>query len=181
MNIYTKKGDEGLTDILGGRVSKNSLRIDVIGSLDELNSFIGLAASVLSDDCSDIVDILQDIQHDLFDAGADVANNLNREFKITSEETSRLEKYIDSFDKELEPIKFFILPGGTEGAAHLHVARSVCRRVEREVVDYTIAEASRYGEIRRYCNRLSDLLFTLARVVNARSGVSDTKYRNSRF
>ena len=181
MKVYTKKGDEGLTDILGGRVSKNSLRIDVIGSIDEVNSFIGLAASTLDESCSDIMDVLHEVQHDLFDAGADIANNLNSDFKITSETTSKLEKYIDSFDEELEPIKFFILPGGTETSAHLHVARSVCRRAEREIVDYTIAEASRYSEIRRYCNRLSDLLFTLARVVNARKGVPDTKYRNSRF
>lgn len=181
MKVYTKRGDDGFTDILGGRVSKNSIRIDVIGSIDELNSFIGLAISVLDSRFPEVIEILEDIQHDLFDAGADIANNLNTDFKITSEKVEKLEKYIDSFEKELEPIKYFILPGGAKGAAELHVARSICRRTERELVDYTLVEAVKHNEVRRYFNRLSDLLFILARVVNQRSGNFDVKYRNSRF
>lgn len=156
MKIYTKIGDAGTTRLCDGqRVSKNSLRIAAYGEIDELSSFIGLAASFSRN--KKFKKILTDIQHDLFALAAPSG--------IGDEKIIKLEKIIDEVSDSLKPLKQFILPGGTKLAAHLHAARTVCRRVERTVTGLAENEGLNKNTI-PYLNRLSDLLFTLARKAN---------------
>ena len=170
---YTRTGDKGDTGLFGGpRVSKDSPRIEAYGCVDELNSYIGLARSFADE--KDIDQILRRVQDDLFALGADLATPLKAKVakkipRITREDTNRLEAMTDRFDKELQPLKTFILPTGSRFATHLQVARALCRRAERRVVTLSKKETIN-GEILPYVNRLSSLLFVLARVVNRRSG-----------
>jgi len=175
MKIYTKQGDDGKTALFGsGRVPKYNPRIEACGTIDEINSFLGLAlASPHSDWAADIVNR---IQNQLFVLGADVATpddarqQINR---IGPEEIAWLEETIDRTEEELAPLTHFILPGGCPAGAALHLARSVCRRAERGIVRSMETE-SISEQVLIYLNRLSDLLFVLARHENRKAGTKET-------
>jgi len=165
--IYTRTGDDGSTGLVdGSRVSKASHRPEVMGSVDEANAAIGLArlsASAATDA------ILSRIQNDLFDLGADVATpeGVEGALRIVAAQVQWLETQIDAANETLEPLKSFILPAGTASATHLHLARTIVRRAERDAV---AAGEEISAPARHYLNRLSDLLFVLARVENAATG-----------
>jgi cob(I)alamin adenosyltransferase len=168
MKIYTKTGDKGETGLFGGeRVPKDALRIEAYGAVDELNSLIGVIRSLRPKKKIDVV--LKTIQQDLFILGADLAAPNHSKFfsipRITLSASSSLEKVIDAFEVSLAPLKAFILPGGTVVASHLHLARTVCRRAERSVVRLSHSE-NVADDVIVYLNRLSDLLFVLARYAN---------------
>lgn len=176
MKIYTRTGDDGTTGLLGsGRVGKDSLRIDAYGTVDELNAALGVArASGLDEEADELV---ARIQNDLFVVGASLADpNPSGSFHsaLDPARVSDLERAIDALEAELPPLHQFILPGGTQPASFLHLARTFCRRAERLVValdhrpDEPVARP-----IPVYLNRLSDLLFVLARAVNHRAGRRD--------
>jgi cob(I)alamin adenosyltransferase len=165
--IYTRAGDTGTTSLGdGSRVAKTHPRIDAYGTVDELNSFVGL---VLAGELpAEWREWLEQIQNDLFDVGADLAVPLEDErerLRVAQALVDRLEHLCDRVNAELEPLKSFVLPSGTEAAARLHVARAVCRRAERLVV--ALAETASVNPLAiAYLNRLSDLLFILARAAN---------------
>ncbi|MFI5251074.1 MAG: cob(I)yrinic acid a,c-diamide adenosyltransferase [Bacteroidota bacterium] len=179
MKIYTKTGDKGETSLFGGRrVPKTSLRIEAYGTADELNSVIGLCRA--SNSANDIDIILEEIQNDLFALGTDLATPLDSKSKqikrIAPSDIERLEKHIDDIDPYLELLREFILPGGNRAAATLHLARTVCRRTERLVVQLNKEEKiNEYAVV--YLNRLSDLLFVLARWSNALSHTPEVKWK----
>ena len=174
MKLYTKRGDAGLTDLFGGRrVSKDDLRVEAYGTVDELNSVIGLVRSVDGNELFDeIAEPLRAIQSRLFELGADLATprdvlgegeskRASAVPRIGAERVAELEAWIDAASAAVPAMRHFILPGGTQLAARLHVARTVCRRAERLVV--ALAKAEPVGEqVVVYLNRLSDLLFALA-------------------
>lgn len=174
MKIYTRTGDTGETALFGGaRVSKTHPRVEAYGDVDELNASIGLARAIESMPLVD--DVLARIQQDLFAIGALLATPDREKMKRHLEKASvderriaELERAIDAGDDELEPLKTFILPAGAPKAAALHVARTVCRRAERRVIALEQEEIPAVVVV--YLNRLSDLLFTLARVANRRAG-----------
>ena len=171
--IYTRTGDDGTTGLVdGSRLPKHHARMEAIGAVDEANSAIGLAAVALSGDA--IADTLRRVQNDLFDLGADLATPLGEGEDFTPSEmvlrmvesqTAWLESAIDDATGRLEPLTSFILPGGSEAAARLHVARASARRAERSVVAMA-AEVPVNPAASAYINRLSDLLFVLARLAN---------------
>jgi cob(I)alamin adenosyltransferase len=177
MKIYTKGGDKGQTGLFGGeRVSKNSERIEAYGTIDELNSFIGLAVEEVKS--PETKAILQNIQNELFTLGSDLAtplNESNEKYKIPRVPKSfyeEAEKQIDKFEEQLEPLQNFILPGGSKASALLNICRTICRRAERRVV--TLKASNDIGEnIIIFLNRLSDLFFVLARYENMISGIPD--------
>jgi len=176
--IYTKTGDDGTTGLIGGkRISKSSQRITTYGAIDELNSSIGIVLSSKLDD--DIHDLLERIQNDLFVVGADLANpdlktSSNR---ITEDMVKFLEMHIDKFEDELPPITYFILPGGDSDAAQVHLARAISRRAETHIVQLSEREAiNKTCQI--YMNRLSDLLFVIARVINKRKMIKDVAWKS---
>jgi cob(I)alamin adenosyltransferase len=176
MKIYTKTGDTGTTGLFGGgRVEKNHARIESYGTVDELNAVLGLVRSRLTGDkgLEEIDAALLEIQNDLFVVGADLATPADAKStvpRVSEAMTDRIEHLIDGVSEELAELKSFILPGGSESASRLHVARTVCRRAERRVVSAALQEAVN-AEIIRYLNRLSDLLFVMARRVNQLEGV----------
>lgn len=182
MKIYTRKGDQGSTALFaGGRVAKDDLRVEAYGTVDEANAAIGLAAAA-GGEHPEMVAKLRRIQQELFDAGADLADpravpgSTVRPPMITAQHVERLEQDIDETEAQLEPLRQFILPGGTELAARLHLARTVVRRAERRVVTAAAAHAVN-PEVVRYLNRLSDLLFVLARLANQAGGTGDIPWR----
>ena len=186
MKIYTKTGDKGETSLIGGkRVQKGDLRIIAYGSVDELNSNIGLAISLLAikdrNLFSDLIDVLTQIQNDLFVVGSDLAdpkysieNQHNQHNTPRTQERMvyNLEHVIDEFETELMPITFFILPGGAIESSCLHISRSIARRAETTVVMLSKSQVINPAII-AYLNRLSDLLFVGARVVNKRLSIND--------
>lgn len=171
--VYTRAGDGGQTSLVGGRrVSKASLRVDAYGDVDELSCVIGLARAVMHD--QELDQTLGLIQNDLFTLGADLASPSEVEVpRIDESLVKKLEALADRFLKELEPLKEFILPGGSKAGATLHLARTVARRAERRTVALSEAEQVNPETI-VYLNRLSDLLFILARVANGRDGIPET-------
>jgi cob(I)alamin adenosyltransferase len=176
VKIYTRTGDHGETSLFGGaRVAKNDPRIEAYGTVDELSSCIGVARASSLPTESDAV--LEQVQRDLFDVGAHLASPGTSRFPgVEPQRVEDLERAIDAMERELPPLTNFILPGGTLAAAHLHVARTVCRRAERCVVglhDDTPATLSTVI----YLNRLSDYLFVAARFANWRAGVGDVEWR----
>ena len=177
MKIYTKTGDKGETSLFGGkRVPKDSLRIEAYGTVDELNSVIGVCRSVNT--VKEVDSILEEIQNDLFTLGADLATPQSSENKIQriqSSDISRLEHHIDRIELLLEPLRNFILPSGNRAAAMLHLARTVCRRAERLVVKLAHEESVNESSV-IYLNRLSDLLFVLGRRVNTLSSTPEIKW-----
>jgi len=173
--IYTKTGDKGETSLVdGSRVSKSSKRVDTFGDVDELNSIIGISLQYIND--SEIWDVLNTIQNDLFILGGDLATPSDFEIeipRISPDMIKKLETLIDSYHSEVGDLKEFILPAGREASPYIHLARSVCRRAERKLVDLSNDEkVNDYAII--FLNRLSDLLFVLARVVNKRAGFEET-------
>ncbi len=165
MKIYTKKGDKGTTALYGGkRVSKAELRIESYGTVDELNSFLGLVATYMEE--KEYTDLMHSIQSRLFDLGTHLAAEPGKKNlilpEITEAHITQLENYIDKMNEALSELKFFILPGGNKAASIAHVARTVCRRAERSVV--RLAENENINPVLvQYLNRLSDFLFVLAR------------------
>jgi cob(I)alamin adenosyltransferase len=177
--IYTKTGDKGETSLIGGvRVPKHHLRIEAYGTVDELNSYIGLIIDTLKDKKK--YEILYEIQDRLFTIGSVLASDPEKsKMKIPDlheSDITLLENEIDKMDDALPQLKSFILPGGTIGASHIHVARCICRRAERLSVQ--LATDSEVPEmVIRYLNRLSDYLFTLARKVVQDAGASEVAWR----
>lgn len=175
MKIYTKTGDKGETSLFGGkRVSKDELRIEAYGTVDELNSVVGVARTFVEN--KRIGEILGIIQNQLFVLGADLATPDDVKStaikRISVGDRTSLEETIDEIEEQLEPLESFVLPGGSRGASLLHHARTVCRRAERRVVSLKKrGETSEQTVI--YLNRLSDLLFVLARFENKNSGIKD--------
>lgn len=172
MKIYTRTGDSGETSLFGGaRVSKKDLRIAAYGTIDELNSFLGLARATWPS--SPIDAQLQNVQMDLFEIGAYLAApDSDRLKSVPPTRVEDLEREIDRMEEELAPLKTFILPGGSLAASHLHVARTVCRRAERLIVALGDTSATL-----AYLNRLADYLFVAARLANKHHGVADTPWR----
>jgi cob(I)alamin adenosyltransferase len=178
MKIYTKTGDDGTTGLFGGgRVRKASLRVEAYGTVDELNATIGLArASTLDPDSEGV---LARVQVDLFTLGAELACVPGKEAKLNmpllaNEDAARLEVAIDHAETFLPPLTSFVLPAGSAQAAALHLARTVCRRAERAVL--ALDDAEPRGELVIYLNRLSDLLFVLARRANVEAKVADVPW-----
>jgi cob(I)alamin adenosyltransferase len=177
--IYTRTGDEGETSLLGGRrVRKDDLRIEAIGSVDEVNAALGMVRVELARNGvvpQNLDQEIGEIQHRLFDLGAELAATSASEVHVGTlgeAHVAQLESLIDHYETELEPLRAFILPGGTAAASQLHVARCDCRRSERRLVQLAAVESVR-GEVMQYINRLSDLLFVLARAVNRANRVPD--------
>jgi cob(I)alamin adenosyltransferase len=188
MSIYTKTGDKGQTSLLGGkRVSKSCLEMQVIGDIDELNACLGVMVALLSSsqrqrigevegENKEFINFIQSIQRDLFKVGAELASlQTPLEDKINKIDNTRvgeMEARIDSFWAELPELKNFILPGGSLAGAEIHRARTVCRRAERQLVDFSKINSIR-SELSIYINRLSDFLFALARFINFKEGVEE--------
>lgn len=184
MTLYTRRGDSGETDLFGGpRVTKDTVRVEAYGAVDELNAALGVCAAATEH--IDLRDLVRRIQALLFDLGATLATPDPRRRASSGvpepedEDVALLEGRIDALEVELEPLRSFVLPGGCRAAAAFHVARTVCRRAER------CAVALHHGEplpeaCLRLLNRLSDLLFVMARVENRRAGVSDVAWEGRR-
>ena len=182
LKIYTRSGDDGDTALFGGgRVPKAHARVEAYGTVDELNAVLGLAIAQVAD--ASVTARLQTVQHDLFTLGAELATPPAKEGRkrpstpeVPVGRVQEMEEWIDEADQELAPLKAFVLPGGSEGAATLHLARTVCRRAERQVV--ALAGSDHVGDaVVPYLNRLSDLLFTFARLENHRLGIPDVEWR----
>ena len=180
MKIYTKTGDEGSTSLFGGRrVDKDDLRIKAYGTVDELNALLGSAVSEILDEA--FKELLKNIQIDLFIIGSDLATPDDGKINFTVPKTEeslirKLEEAIDLYSDKLPPLKNFILPGGSKGASLLHLARTVCRRAERSVVE--LSKNENIGQnILVYLNRLSDLLFVLARYENQLTSTPEVEWK----
>ena len=174
--IYTRTGDDGTTGLGdGSRTQKDSLRVEAYGTVDELNSTLGLLIAGLED--SDISSVLLDIQHDLFDLGGELC--VPGMEMIKDRHIDRLESELDRLNADLPPLKDFILPGGSAAAAQAHLARTICRRAERRVISLARQEPVNAPVI-RYLNRLSDLLFVLARTVARASGAGEVLWNHER-
>ncbi len=179
MKIYTRTGDAGETALFDGRrVPKSDLRVEAYGEVDELNALVGQALAEPLDD--DLAAMLREVQRDLFALGGRLADPSRRiadrvqKAVIADADVARLEGWIDTLERELPPLRHFILPGGSRAAALLHVCRTACRRAERRVVQLG-AEAVE-PQVLAYVNRLSDFLFVLARAVNRRAGVAEIEW-----
>jgi cob(I)alamin adenosyltransferase len=181
MKIYTKTGDKGETALYGGtRVSKASARVEAYGTIDELNSFMGFAKTEIKDE--QVLTQLTKIQFDLFTVGSESATPADKltlsngksrlALMISDIEIEELENWMDQFEKELEPLQYFILPGGGKSGTSLHICRTVCRRAERSLVFLNESEEVR-PELIKYLNRLSDYLFVLSRHVSKLHGESE--------
>ncbi|MFH0885227.1 MAG: cob(I)yrinic acid a,c-diamide adenosyltransferase [Candidatus Micrarchaeota archaeon] len=171
MKIYTKFGDKGNTSLIGGAVvPKNNLRVQAYGSVDELNAALGLI--IAFSDSAPLRESLSSIQKDLFMIGAELATKGPRPRQIPPSRIADLESEIDTLWAELPPLRNFIIPGGSKTAALLHLARTVCRRSERDIITLSQKEAVN-PDIITYMNRVGDLLFTHARYVNYRKKVPD--------
>ena len=183
MAIYTRTGDTGSTSLFGGkRVLKCEELVEVYGSLDELNSWIGHVASLFPS--PDVKQFLQTIQSDVFTIGSTLAGWKNGDLTALESRVKEMEARIDAMEESLHPIRNFILPGGAELAAHTHITRSICRRVERQLVSLKVREVQEVQEVQevregdvdvmiKYLNRLSDLFFMLARFINKQENVEE--------
>ncbi len=179
MKIYTRTGDSGETALFDGtRVPKSNPRVAAYGDLDELNAWLGLVGATMSD--PDVKAKLAQIQRDLFALGSRLADPGHRiasrvtKAAVSADDVARLEGWIDSFEEEVTPLRRFILAGGSQAGASLHVARTVCRRVERAMV--SLGDEAYEKELLHYINRLSDLLFSMARAVNHRAGAAEIEW-----
>ena len=179
MKIYTRTGDDGTTGLLGrARVPKHDARVEAYGSVDELNAVLGVAHA--QDTGRVFGELLPGLQTQLFHVGAELATTdadmLARLARVSADDVAALEREIDRFEVDLEPLTNFVLPGGSPLAAAMHHARTVCRRAERRVVALGQTEPLD-PEVLKYLNRLADLLFVMARLANHRSGVPDAEWR----
>lgn len=183
MKVYTRSGDDGHTDLFGGeRVSKTSPRVKAYGTVDELNAALGLAASLTTH--PSVGRRIVGVQRRLFDLGADIATPIDATAakhvrRAEASWTTELETDIDEMTAELEPLADFILPGGDPAAASLHLARTVCRRAERRVLEALGAGAELNPEVPVFLNRIGDWLFTLARLANTAAGVPDQLWKGA--
>jgi cob(I)alamin adenosyltransferase len=174
--IYTRTGDDGTTGLGdGSRVAKDSARVAAYGTVDELNSAVGIVLAVELPER--VREVLTQIQHDLFDLGGELC--IPGMAMVHAADIDRLEETLDAFNEDLPALKDFILPGGGIAAAHCHLARTICRRAEREVVTLSRHDTIR-AEAIRYLNRLSDLLFVLARVLARASGHGEVLWQHER-
>ncbi len=175
MRIYTRTGDAGRTGLYGGgRVNKDDVRIEAYGTVDELNAALGIVRT--AEIPADVDHVLRAVQNELFAVGAELATPQPEDHGtrfVDPGVIKQIEKLIDRFEDELPPLTEFILPAGCQAAAALHLARCICRRAERRVVTLSSQNASVSSRVVEYLNRLGDLLFVLARVVNARQKVAD--------
>ena len=172
--IYTRTGDNGTTGLGdGSRINKDSLRVDAMGDVDELNSMIGLMMTEVVPIY--LSHILTQIQHDLFNVGGEIC--IPNYVILKQSRINELENTIDELNNQLTPLKEFILPGGTKAAAYCHLARTICRRAERKLVELHRNEKVTDISL-QYLNRLSDLLFVLCRIINKEAGVSDVLWKN---
>jgi cob(I)alamin adenosyltransferase len=166
--IYTKTGDQGATGLGdGSRVPKDHPRVTAYGTVDELNALLGVLVSSMQGN-KELAELIRSVQNDLFDVGADLCMPIlpgDKALRMRADQAERLEKAIDKYNERLQPLKSFVLPGGTAAAAWCHLARTVCRRAERDVVTLSHGETIN-PQVVVYLNRLSDLLFVLARVCN---------------
>lgn len=184
MKLYTRRGDRGATGLFGGgRVPKDDVRVEALGTVDELNAAVGVAVGHLTRD-SDTRSRLGRVQADLFVLGAHLATPPPKGKRtapnlpaLPAERVPQMESWIDQATSETPPLDNFVLPGGSPGASRLHLARAVCRRAERRVA--ALAKAELDPEILRYLNRLSDYLFAAARLENARSGGKDAIWQGN--
>jgi cob(I)alamin adenosyltransferase len=182
MRFFTGSGDKGETCSGGKRTCKNCLRIEASGNLDELNSLLGVIIAQIKNEKTK--NILLQVQNDLFVIGAEIASSEKekRDYKIpklTAQHTKRIEKFTNEIGKQLDPLDKFILPGGSLNAAFLQTVRAVCRRTERSIV--AISEKKKINEeILKYCNRLSSLLFVLARFENKNSGIKEIEWNSEK-
>lgn len=180
--IYTRTGDTGETGLFGGgRVPKSHARVAAYGQVDELNATLGWAIARLPESQAEVRDRLTLVQADLFAIGAHLATPADARPRehlppLPTQRPEEFERWIDAAEEELEPLRSFILPGGSEGGAALHLARTVCRRAERGVVALA-RDTEIDGDIVVYLNRLSDLLFDLARLVNHRAGEPESPWQ----
>ena len=188
MKIYTKTGDAGQTGLFaGGRVSKDHARIAAYGTVDELNAFLGVARTECAEttgiqaNLPTLESLLATLQNELFDLGAELATPNPAETRVprvSEKQVAALEQAIDHYEAQLPPLKTFILPGGTRTAAALHVARTVCRQAERAVVHLAnLPDEHVSPQVIVYLNRLSDLLFVLARAANQDAGRGDVLWQ----
>jgi len=183
LKIYTGTGDDGRTKLFGGKiVDKDDLRVEVYGTIDELNSWLGFVLSYSL--AKNISENLLNIQNDLFCLSSELATPKDYKGKIFFQrigrsDITRLEQLIDTMEIELTPLKNFILPAGTAPSALLHVCRTICRRAERRLISLKKSVSIR-NELNIYLNRLSDLLFVMARLVNKQAGVADVPWLNTR-
>ena len=181
IRIYTKTGDDGTTGLMGGsRVKKYDLRLEAYGTVDELNAHLGLLRSHNLPD--DVVQIIIEIQNKLFNIGSRLASDkmgdsFTKSLSVTKENITQLEAAIDKFEKELPELTQFILPGGDVVVAQCHIARTVCRRAERCIVEFS-EQITVQPEIIIYINRLSDFLFVLGRKMGAERGVDETPWKH---
>ncbi|MBB3227658.1 cob(I)alamin adenosyltransferase [Luteibacter sp. Sphag1AF] len=175
--IYTRTGDDGSTGLGdGSRTEKDSLRVTAYGTVDELNSALGMVLASEGVD-ADVSEVLSQIQHELFDLGGELC--IPGMAMMNDADVTRLETVLDGFNADLPPLKDFILPGGGMAASCCHLARTICRRAERDVVALARIEPIR-PQARQYLNRLSDLLFVLARVLARRSGHGEVLWQHER-
>jgi cob(I)alamin adenosyltransferase len=179
--LYTRSGDAGTTALFGGgRVAKDSARVEAYGSVDELNSALGTARCPVQQ--PDLDAILADVQNELFNIGSELASETGKAseaghmFTDEAAKIERLESWIDEYDAKVEPLRTFILPSGSSGGAMLHFCRTICRRAERAVVSLSREEPVNPAVL-TYLNRLSDLLFVLARYANKADGAEETPWR----
>ncbi len=179
--IYTRTGDRGDTGLFGGgRVPKSDPRVEAYGRVDEVNALLGMVVAALDGD-TQLAARLRRVQNDLFDLGADLATPEGSAYRdrlpqlVEEADWRRLEGWLDEYDAECPPLTSFVLPGGSEAAARAHYARTVCRTAERALVALSHAEHVRPDNL-IYLNRLSDLLFVVARRINARAGVAETPW-----
>ena len=184
LKIYTKTGDKGETSLYGGkRVRKDNLRVEAYGAVDETNAFIGFARAAIHEGSSGsrevlnyIDSVLEPVQHRLFGIGATLAGSDDPKYAVEDSDLDFLEKSIDRMDEQVQPIKAFILPFGTDLSARLHLARVISRNAERRIVALSQSEEVS-PNLLAYANRLSDFLFTLARFANKAQGVPDVAWR----
>jgi cob(I)alamin adenosyltransferase len=177
MKIYTKTGDSGSTSLFGGgRVQKNTVRIEAYGTVDELNATVGVVRAHKPD--SRVDEMLGTIQNELFVLGSDLATPMDAKAQIkrvTPDMSTRLESWIDELDSQLEPLRYFVLPGGCSTASFLHISRTVCRRAERCVVTARETETIS-DDVIIYLNRLSDLLFVMSRYENHKTNTPEVRW-----
>jgi len=174
--IYTRTGDDGTTGLGdGSRINKDSLRVEAMGDVDELNSVIGIMMTESVP--ANLVGLLTQIQHDLFNVGGEIC--IPGYVILQQSSITELEQAIDSLNEQLTPLKEFILPGGTRTAAYCHLARTVCRRAERKLVELHRNENVTDISL-QYLNRLSDLLFVMCRIINKEAGMQDVLWKNER-
>ncbi len=172
--IYTRTGDDGTTGLGdGSRINKDSLRVEAMGEVDELNSIIGIMMTETVPDI--LVATLTQIQHDLFNLGGEIC--IPGYVILQQSQIEDLEEAIDTLNDDLEPLKEFILPGGTKTSAYCHLARTVCRRAERKLIELHRSEKVTDVSL-QYLNRLSDLLFVMCRTINKEAGVTDVLWKN---